>query len=120
MPKESQGQKETIERVMHEAKHGELKSGPGGKAGKVKSRKQAIAIALSEAGASNRKSPAENKRSLAKTKAKERAGETAQQEAEGKGAMKRNRSELYAEARKRDVPGRSKMSKAQLEHALHR
>jgi hypothetical protein len=34
---------------MHEFKHGELKSGPGGKGGKVKSRKQAIAIGLSEA-----------------------------------------------------------------------
>jgi Family of unknown function (DUF6496) len=38
---------------MHEFAHGELKSGPGGKGGKVKSRKQAIEIALSEAGASN-------------------------------------------------------------------
>jgi hypothetical protein len=34
---------------MHEFKHGELKSGRGGK---VKSRRQAIAIALKEAGAS--------------------------------------------------------------------
>jgi hypothetical protein len=34
---------------MHEFKHGELKSGRGGKGGKVKSRKQAIAIGLSEA-----------------------------------------------------------------------
>ena len=31
---------------MHEFKHGELKSGQGGKGGKVKSRRQAIAIAL--------------------------------------------------------------------------
>jgi hypothetical protein len=41
-------------RVMHEFKHGELKSGSGGKAGKVQSRRQAVAIALNEAGASNR------------------------------------------------------------------
>jgi hypothetical protein len=34
---------------MHEFKHGDLKSGKGGKGGKVKSRKQAIAIGLSEA-----------------------------------------------------------------------
>jgi hypothetical protein len=35
-----------VGKVMHEYKHGELKSGRGGK---VKSRKQAIAIGLSEA-----------------------------------------------------------------------
>jgi len=34
---------------MREYKRGQLKSGPGGKGGKVKSRKQAIAIGLSEA-----------------------------------------------------------------------
>jgi hypothetical protein len=36
-----------VERAMHEMKRGELKSGRSGK--KVKSRKQAIAIGLSEA-----------------------------------------------------------------------
>src|SRR6478672_414057 len=82
--KTSSSQRRTIGRVMHEAKHGELKSGPGGKGGKVKSRKQAIAIALHEAGASKYDSPAERRRSFAKTKAKEAKGETAQQEAEGK------------------------------------
>lgn len=49
MPKESEGQRDTVDRVMHEYKHGELKSSSGGK---VKSRKQAVAIALNEAGAS--------------------------------------------------------------------
>ena len=38
-----------IEKVMHEFKTGKLKSGKDGKGGKVKSRKQAIAIGLSEA-----------------------------------------------------------------------
>jgi Family of unknown function (DUF6496) len=38
-----------VKREMHRYKRGTAKSGPGGKAGKVKSRKQAIAIALSEA-----------------------------------------------------------------------
>lgn len=51
MPKTTPRQRKTIGRVMHEYKHGELKRGRGGK---VKSRKQAIAIALSEAGASKR------------------------------------------------------------------
>ena len=45
-------QKRITGRVMHEFKHGELKSGPGGKGGRVKSRRQAVAIALEEAGAS--------------------------------------------------------------------
>jgi hypothetical protein len=36
-----------VEEAMHEMKHGELKSGKSGK--KVTSRKQAIAIGLSEA-----------------------------------------------------------------------
>jgi Family of unknown function (DUF6496) len=51
MPNTSPSQRKTEGRVMHEFKHGELKSGPGGKGGKVKSRRQAIAIALKEAGA---------------------------------------------------------------------
>jgi len=38
-----------VERALHERKQGTLKSGPGGKGGKVKNRKQAIAIGLSEA-----------------------------------------------------------------------
>jgi len=38
-----------VKREMHRYKRGKAKSGKGGKAGKVKSRKQAIAIALSRA-----------------------------------------------------------------------
>ncbi len=76
-------------RVMHEYAHGELKSGPGGQSksgggGKVKSRRQAIAIALKEAGESKYESKAKNCQNLAKSKRKEAAGQTAQQEAEGK------------------------------------
>jgi hypothetical protein len=39
----------TVKSVMRRMKHGTLRSGKGGKGGKVKSRKQAIAIGLSEA-----------------------------------------------------------------------
>jgi hypothetical protein len=84
MAKASMGQRKTEGRIMHEFKHGELKSGPGGKGGKVKSRKQAIAIALHEAGASKYDSPAKRKQSLVKSKSKEARGETGQQEREGK------------------------------------
>jgi hypothetical protein len=45
-------QKRKVEKVMHEHKEGSLKSGSGKK---VKSRKQAIAIAMSESGQSRRK-----------------------------------------------------------------
>jgi hypothetical protein len=84
MAKESLRQRRTAGRVMHEFKHGELKSGPSGKGGKVKSRKQAIAIALSESGASKYDSARQNRRRRAKTARKEAAGRTAQQEREGK------------------------------------
>jgi Family of unknown function (DUF6496) len=124
---ETKAQKDTIERVMHEYKHGELRgrgSGP-----KVKNPKQAMAIALSEAGASRYDTPKENKEHLKRTKAKERRGETARDEAEGKSGGKgakqgrgseKTRSELYQEARRREIPGRSKMSKAALQRALSR
>ena len=115
MAKETAGQQKTVERVMHEFKHHELK-GPDGKL--IKSKKQAVAIGLSEAGASDRVSKKRNAHNRAHAKANEKAGRTGQQEREGEGALSRNRSELYAEARKRDIPGRSKMSKAQLERAL--
>jgi len=84
MAKTSPRQRKSIGRVMHEYKHGELKSGRGGKGGKVKNRRQAIAIALHEGGASKYESKSENKRDFARTKSKERRGETGQQEREGK------------------------------------
>jgi len=46
-----------VEREMHKFKRGNLKSGKGGKGGKVKSRKQAIAIGLSEARKKGKKVP---------------------------------------------------------------
>lgn len=84
MAKTTPKQRKTAGRVMHEFKHGELKSGPGGRGGKVKSRRQAIAIALSESGASKYASKRENRRNLAQTKRKEARGQTAQQEREGR------------------------------------
>jgi hypothetical protein len=81
---ESSRQKRITGRVMHEFRHGELKSGRGGKAGKVKNRRQAIAIALQEAGASKYDSAKRNRRNLRQTEQKEAGGRTAQQEREGK------------------------------------
>jgi hypothetical protein len=79
MKKQTKGQQKTIKRVMHEYKHGELKSGKNGAGGKVKSRRQAVAIALHEAGASKYESKKTNKRNLRHTKTKERSGKTAKQ-----------------------------------------
>jgi len=78
MARESIAQRKTTGRVMHEFAHGELKSGRSGKGGKVRNRKQAIAIALHEAGASKYDSKKTSRRTLAKTKRKEAKGRTAQ------------------------------------------
>ena len=137
---QSPDQKRTVERVMHEFKHGELKTARGER--KVKNPKQAIAIALHEAGASNQESSKTNTRNLRRTKSKERRGETYQDEIEGHRATQRTyaraterqggrtsggrtnasgqtRADLYAEAKRYGIRGRSKMSKAELERALH-
>lgn len=49
MPKYGKAASKSVEKAIHKEKRGELHSGPGGKGGVVKSRKQAIAIGLSEA-----------------------------------------------------------------------
>jgi len=137
---QSKGQSATTERVMHEYKKGELKSGRSGQ--KVKSRKQAIAIALSESGSSNRNSPKKNRANLSRTKSKERRGRTAEAEKEGRSAQRRTlakgarstsrrratgssgrvtgptKAELMERARKRNITGRSRMSKGELQRAL--
>ena len=99
MAKESPKQQRIVGRVMHEFKQGELESGGGGK---VKNPRQAIAIALSEAGASNRQSPAQNKHARARTE----RGET--------------RADLYEQAQQAGVPGRSRMTKEDLRRAVAR
>jgi len=109
---ESSRQKRITGRVMHEFKHGELKSGRGGKGGKVKNRRQAIAIALQEAGASKYQSERRNRRNLRRTEQKETRGQTAQQEREGKShigaSAKRESTKAMGgrDARKRTARGR--------------
>jgi len=113
MAGQSKAQKDTVERVMHEFEHGELTTGTGKK---VTNRRQAVAIGLSEAGASNQQSPAENRKRLKDTKAKERAGRTSMQADEANPT----KADLYEEAKTRNIPGRSGMDKAGLERALKR
>lgn len=68
MAKYSKKAGKKVEKAMHEKKHGELKSGRSGK--KVTSRKQAIAIGLSEARKEGAKVP---KKKAAKKSAKKAA-----------------------------------------------
>ena len=63
-----QAASKTVASAMRRKKSGTLRSGKGGKGGKVKSRKQAIAIGLSEARAAGAKVP--KKKSSKKSYAK--------------------------------------------------
>ena len=56
MPRYSKGSQRTVKRAMHKFKRGKLRSGRSKK--KVTSRKQAIAIGLSEARKKGKKVPA--------------------------------------------------------------
>ncbi|HLL27449.1 MAG TPA: DUF6496 domain-containing protein [Xanthobacteraceae bacterium] len=51
-----------VKREMHKFKRGTLKSGKGGRGGTVKSRKQAIAIGLSEARKEGKRVPRRRRR----------------------------------------------------------
>jgi hypothetical protein len=55
--KYSKGASKSVESAMRKRKKGALKRSKGGKGGKVKSRKQAIAIGLSEARRKGKKVP---------------------------------------------------------------
>lgn len=57
MAKYSRSASKDVESAMRRRKKGKLKSGKGGKGGTVKSRKQAIAIGLSEARKKGKKVP---------------------------------------------------------------
>ncbi len=104
-------QKQIIERVMHAFKEHDLEQRDGAP---VTNPKQAIAMALHEAGASNRESPEKNRANLARTKRRERQAGSATREAEP------TRASLYAEARRRGIPGRSTMSRDDLVRVLGR
>ena len=68
MAKYSKGAQKKVEKVMRERKRGTLRSGRGGK--KVTSRKQAIAIGLSEARKKGAKVPKKSAKKTARKIAK--------------------------------------------------
>ncbi|WP_426610668.1 DUF6496 domain-containing protein [Bradyrhizobium sp. McL0616] len=74
-----------VEREMRRYKKGTAKSGPGGRGGRVKSRKQAIAIGLSEARKKGKKVP---KRTTAKKATKKATKKTAKKKSKRKSAKR--------------------------------
>jgi len=114
---QSKAQKEIVGRVMNEFKHGELKTSRGKK---IRDPKQAIAIGLHEAGASKYESRERNRENLKRTKARERRGATEKDRTGRANGREHTRAQLYEQAKRRKIPGRSKMNKDQLERALHR
>ena len=93
MAKYSKKSQEKVEETMHEYKRGELKSGPGGKGGRVKSRSQAIAIGLSEARKAGAKVPSPKKNSTASKAASSRkktSGKSARKSSRKSGARKKS------------------------------
>jgi hypothetical protein len=62
-----------VKRTVKRKKKGKLKSGKGGKGGTVKSRKQAIAIGLSEARKKGKKVPQRAKKKTKKKKTKKKS-----------------------------------------------
>lgn len=75
MAKYSKGAQKKVEKVMHEKKRGTLRSGRGGK--KVTSRKQAIAIGLSEARKAGAKVPKKAAKKTGRKMAKKGGRKTA-------------------------------------------
>jgi hypothetical protein len=61
MARYSRSASKDVKRAMRKRKKGTLKSGKGGRGGRVKSRKQAIAIGLSEARKKGKKVPKRRK-----------------------------------------------------------
>ena len=75
-----------VEKAMHERKHGTLKSGRSGK--KVKSRKQAIAIGLSEARREGGKVPAKKSSKKASKKSSSKKKSTSKKSSSKKSSKK--------------------------------
>lgn len=68
MARYSKSASKDVKRAVKKKKKGTLKRGKGGKGGKVKSRKQAIAIGLSEARKKGKKAPKKAKKKTRKKK----------------------------------------------------
>lgn len=104
MAKYSKGSQKKVERAMKERKSGTLKSGRSGK--KVTSRKQAIAIGLSEARKEGKKVP---KKAAKKSPAKKK-GAAKKKSAPKKSASKKSTSKKSASKKSASKKSASKRS----------
>ncbi|HVV05769.1 MAG TPA: DUF6496 domain-containing protein [Puia sp.] len=98
MAKYSKGAQKKVEKAMHEKKSGALKSGRSGK--KVKSRKQAIAIGLSEARKEGARVP--KKKSASKKKSAPKKSASKKKSA----PKKKSASKKKSSTRKRSSSGK--------------
>lgn len=87
-----------VEKAMHERKHGTLKSGRSGK--KVKSRKQAIAIGLSEARREGGKVPAKKSSSRKKSSRKSASRKSSSRKSASRKSSSRKSSSRKGSSRK--------------------
>jgi hypothetical protein len=100
MPNYGEKASETVESAMHRYKHGDLKSGKSG--AKVKNRKQAIAIGLSEAREKGAKVPPapKAKKKAARKKVVAKKMTAKKKVAKKKAAKKRTTKKKVAKAKK--------------------
>ena len=108
MAKYSKGAQKKVERAMHEKKRGKLKSGRSGKT--VKSRKQAIAIGLSEARKEGAKVP--KKKGASKKSASTRGGSKRGASKKSASRSKSSRSRSKSARSKSKSSGRKSSSKS--------
>jgi|GEM_PF-1912018 len=108
MAKYSKKTQEHVGDTMHKMKKGELKSGPGGKGGKVKKRDQAVAIALSEAREKGYKAPAE--KSGSRKSASSKAGSKSASSSKKKSSASGKRSSSGGSSSKRSGSSGKKAS----------
>lgn len=106
MAKYSKKASKTVESAMRRRKKGTLKSGRGGKGGTVKSRKQAIAIGLSEAREKGAKVPAKKKAGRKRATKKSASKKSAPRKPVSKKRATKKKAASKKTARK--SPGRKK------------
>jgi hypothetical protein len=99
MAKYSKVAQKKVERALHERKRGQLKSGGSGKT--VKSRKQAIAIGLSEARRAGAKVPKKGARKTATKTTRKSAAKKTTAKKKGRPAAKRGAKKSTKKSSKR-------------------
>lgn len=101
MAKYSKGASKSVESAMHRKKKGTLRSGPGGKGGKVTSPEQAIAIGLSEAREKGAKVPKKKSATKRATKKAATKKSASKKSATKKSATKKTATRKKAAPRKK-------------------